>query len=811
VITTVVSRTVSLDHFPVMRPMGTGAAEAESAGGAGPAAGSQGWQRLNLRKDAPAPRPSMSDELSLARPIAYVQLIGAGLALSWTILPSISGVNRTGMFITALIGSVFGAVLLRASVPTRWSGPVALTGSVVLSGYIYFGGESASPFGLLYLLAAILTAWSLSDIKAVMAIGWLVGIYVAVLWLSHSPGEPAWPGLSPEDSGVLLIGVGALCATTLLARGLKRLLLERDQRYGTMEASLAEAVYAFDCAGVITRWNAGATQLYGYTASEAIGQPVGVICPLTHRDAEQEVLSRMLAGEHMESHETEQWRKDGIAVAVCISFTPICDGHNRVLGAWAVARDVSKERHAKETILHQALHDSLTGLPNRALVLEIIQRELSDSDLPLAVLSITIDGLELINDSFGHEAGDELVRAAASRLASAVPAVNTIAHLSGGEFVVLHQQASAGVNQTTIAYQLMAAMRHPFELEEHQHVLSTSIGVAMSTPDSSAGALLRDAHAAMHRAKESGGGRCELFDQEMRSRVLSRFRIEADLRHALAGGEQIHAHYQPLVSLTSGEIVGAEAVARWRHPEWGAVSPEEFIPVAEATGLILGLGEQIMRLATRQCRVWQASRKFTEIAVNVSARQLVNREHMEALVRQATAASGLSPRFLTLEITESALIDHLDAARSTVEWLNDLGIGLSLDDFGTGYSSLSYIRNLPFDRIKIDRSLIADIVGSPQAAALVRAVIEMGHALDQSVVAEGIETLPQVTCLRELGCDIAQGFYFSAPLAPEEFTTLLENQPEWLPPSTRSRVPRAPRPRSTRTPRGSPHPRPGQP
>ncbi|HVA19770.1 MAG TPA: EAL domain-containing protein [Solirubrobacteraceae bacterium] len=285
----------------------------------------------------------------------------------------------------------------------------------------------------------------------------------------------------------------------------------------------------------------------------------------------------------------------------------------------------------------------------------------------------------------------------------------------------------------------------------------------------------------------------------MRTRVLDRVRIESALHIALADEDQIYVLYQPLVSLRSGQIVGAEALARWRHPERGPVSPVEFIPVAEDSGLIHQLGAQVMRRAARECAAWQDNPDFAGIAINISVRQLVHPDEVATLVREVIAAEGRTPGFLTLEITESVLIEHLDDARKALESLNDLGVRLSLDDFGTGYSSLSYLVDLPFQCVKIDRSLIGKIVASPQASAVVNAIIQMGHALDKQVIAEGVETLEQATRLQELGCDIAQGYYFAKPIAPEKLTALLQDPPNWLPLSGRPRKATQPSPKAKMT------------
>ena len=417
----------------------------------------------------------------------------------------------------------------------------------------------------------------------------------------------------------------------------------------------------------------------------------------------------------------------------------------------------------------------------------------------MAVFFVDLDHFKLVNDSLGHEAGDELLRLVGPRFESAIRPSDTLARLGGDEFAVLCEQLPSEASATRIASQLMSALEEPVVLNGHGHSVSASIGIALTTTGSSASDLLRDSDAAMYRAKGEGRGRAELFDEEMRTRVLDRVRTESALRIALADEDQIYVLYQPLVSLRSGQIVGAEALARWRHPEWGPVSPVEFIPVAEDSGLIHQLGAQVMRRAACECAAWQDNPDFAGIAVNISVRQLVQPDEVATLVREVIAAEGITPGFLTLEITESVLIEHLDDARKALESLNDLGVRLSLDDFGTGYSSLSYLADLPFQCVKIDLSLIGKIVASRQASALANAIIQMGHALDKQVIAEGVETLEQATRLQELGCDIAQGYYFAKPIAPEKLTALLQDRPNWLPLSGRPRKATQPSPKAKMT------------
>jgi len=465
------------------------------------------------------------------------------------------------------------------------------------------------------------------------------------------------------------------------------------------------------------------------------------------------------------------------AEAVPPDCAPFLDGLANVLA------DAINNRDVQETIRHRALHDELTELPNRTLFLDRVAHALVPSERdsqPPAVLVVDLDHFKLVNDSLGHETGDELLRLVTPRLAGAIRRQDTLARLGGDEFAVLCEQLPSEAAVTAIARQLNSALQEPIVLGGDQHMVSASIGIAVGTAGASAAELLRDADAAMYQAKTAGRAGFELFDREMHMRVLDRVRTESALRAALAN-EEIHLHYQPLVSLRSGEIVGAEALARWRHVDWGSMSPAEFVAVAEDSGLIRQLGAQVMHRAARESAGWQHVPGFARMAVNVSTRQLLQPDELAALIREVTTAEGIPPGFLTVEITESMLIERLDAARSALDALHDLGVRLSLDDFGTGYSSLSYLANLSFDDVKIDRLLIERIVTSQKAAALAAAIIQMGHALGQQVIAEGVETVEQATRLQELDCDIAQGYYFAKPMEPEAFAVLLEERggPSW--------------------------------
>jgi diguanylate cyclase (GGDEF)-like protein/PAS domain S-box-containing protein len=447
------------------------------------------------------------------------------------------------------------------------------------------------------------------------------------------------------------------------------------------------------------------------------------------------------------------------------------------LAAIAVDRKAFESRLA-----HQAQHDPLTGLPNRALFLEFLMHALARSrrrKSAVAVLFLDLDRFKYVNDSFGHDTGDELLTSLALRLQTVVRPGDTIARFGGDEFVVLCEDLSpelARDQAIEVAERLVEVVESPFSCQGQAHFLSTSVGIAYSTGgDARPEALLRDADAAMYRAKERGKGRWEVFDEAMRLSVVQRVETENALHRAIERNE-FEVFYQPVVSLHDRSFVGAEALVRWRHPERGLVLPTEFITLAEETGLVVPLGRWVLEEACRQADVWRRARgddAFT-ISVNMSARQLA-RSELVAEVADALRQSAVPPAMICLEITESVLMDDVEVSLAAIRALKSLGIRLSIDDFGTGYSSLGYLKRLPVDAVKVDRSFVDGLGTDPEDSAIVAAVVNLGHTLGLTVVAEGVETNVQLAELVALGCDEAQGFLFSAAVPPAEFDELIRS------------------------------------
>jgi diguanylate cyclase (GGDEF)-like protein/PAS domain S-box-containing protein len=435
------------------------------------------------------------------------------------------------------------------------------------------------------------------------------------------------------------------------------------------------------------------------------------------------------------------------------------------------------ERHDEEEITrHAALHDRLTGLPNRTLALDRLEHALgrrSREGTNVAALMFDLDRFKVINDSLGHGAGDELLLALVPRLGDILRPNDTVARLSGDEFVIVCEGAR-GVRQViTVAERIAAACSRPFVLESGEHFMTASIGVAVAnSPDDSPESLLRDAGAAMYRAKKRGPGRYELFDDTMRGAVLARLRVETELRRALDHGE-LRVHYQPIVDTAYGRPTATEALVRWEHPQRGLVPPLEFIPMAEETGLIIELGRFVLEQACAQAAAWQ--KRFgvpLKVFVNASGRQLAD-SMFPAQVADIVRRSGLLPDTLGLEVTESVLMEEAESPMTVLNELVDQGLRLVLDDFGTGYSSLSYLKDFPLDGLKIDRGFIQGLGRSPSETAIVKAVIDMSQALGMTVVAEGVETEQQREQLSELGCTRLQGYLFSKPRPAEEIGEFL--------------------------------------
>jgi diguanylate cyclase (GGDEF)-like protein len=437
-----------------------------------------------------------------------------------------------------------------------------------------------------------------------------------------------------------------------------------------------------------------------------------------------------------------------------------------------------ERKRVEVELAHQALHDALTGLPNRGLFLDRLAQALTRlgrHSSALAVLFCDLDRFKVVNDSLGHGAGDMLLIDVARRLEGVLRAGDTAARFGGDEFVILCEDIVGAHQAIAIADRVSAALAAPFVLGDDEAFVRTSIGIAMATGQGArAEALLRDADAAMYRAKEKGGGVYEVFDDDMRARAVKRLETENALHRALERGEFL-LHYQPQVSMATGAVAGVEALVRWKHPERSLVLPGEFIGSAEETGLILEIGEWALREACNQAARWSELGREgppLRMSVNLSARQVAHPD-LVGMVGATLRDSGVDPATICLEITETAVMADMEDGIGVLDQLRALGVSLAIDDFGTGWSSLRALQRFPVDEVKIDKSFVDGVAIDPQEAAIVAAVISLSHALGLRTVAEGVESVAQVDRLRTLGCDTAQGYFFWRPVAPEDLTQLL--------------------------------------
>jgi diguanylate cyclase (GGDEF)-like protein len=433
-------------------------------------------------------------------------------------------------------------------------------------------------------------------------------------------------------------------------------------------------------------------------------------------------------------------------------------------GGWiATHEDITERRRNEDRIVHLAHHDVLTDLPNRALLRERLEEAVAvmrDGGRPLAVLMLDLDRFKEINDSLGHPIGDLLLKTVTHRLRGCVREMDTIARLGGDEFAIVQRTSDPAAESAVVARRILEVISAPFDLDGHHVLIGTSVGIAVAPGDGeNPDELLKNADLALYRAKSEGRGTYRFFEPEMDQRMQARRSLERDLRNALHNCE-FELHYQPLVNLERDEICGFEALVRWHHAERGNVPPMDFIPLAEEIGLIMPLGEWVLRQACAEAATWPAHLK---IAVNISPVQFKARNLAEVVVR-TLAATGIAPQRLELEITESVMLQDGDVSFNTLTRLHDLGVRIALDDFGTGYSSLSNLRKFPFDKIKIDRSFVSELsAANVDAVAVVRSVAQLGVSLGMATTAEGVETKEQLEHVRAEGCTEMQGYYICPP------------------------------------------------
>lgn len=555
---------------------------------------------------------------------------------------------------------------------------------------------------------------------------------------------------------------------------------ESEARYRAVTESANDAIITADSAGNIVGWNYGAQRIFGYTEAEISGQPVTVLIPMSSQAPHSIGFGRAVqTGARTATHKTFEKparRKDGSNFPAELSFSEW--EVNGCTYFTSILRDISERKAVEERMAHQVYHDSLTNLPNRVLFQDRLSQALARcarSGRKVAVLFLDVDKFKLINDSLGHAAGDSLLMCVAERIRRVLRISDTAARFAGDEFTVLIDDVEAEDDAVAVADRLLAEFRRPVPLSKREVFVNVSMGIAFSASwQDDPLELMRNADAALYTAKSRGRGRYEIFDIQMNANALNRLELEGELRSAVERKE-LEVLYQPIISLTTGDVRGVEALVRWNHPTRGVISPLDFIPLAEETGLIISMGRWILHEACRQMQEWKVIHPVVSdmyVAVNLSARQF----QQPSLVGEVTAAleeCSLPPSCLTLEITESVVMEQTEFTLVTLAALKAAGLRLSIDDFGTGYSSLSYLRRFPVDYLKVDRSFIDGLCKGREDGLIVSSTIGLAHSLGLQVVAEGAESAEQVSLLRDLGCDNVQGYYFHPPLPASEIEPLL--------------------------------------
>jgi len=543
---------------------------------------------------------------------------------------------------------------------------------------------------------------------------------------------------------------------------------------------ISEGVAATDAEGLIKFLNPVAEALTGWSETEAIGKSPEEVLRLVHEFSqdlvENPTMQALKQGTTVKGDTNMLLaNRAGETIPVIPSAGPIQTTQGKLEGAVAVFRDMSEQHQLQALLEHSAMHDSLTQLPNRALLFDRLQRAIERArrspGAGFAVMLLDIDRFKLINDTFGHTAGDELLVAMAPRLLEQLRSVDTVARLGGDEFAILLEDVTDSKIALKTAQRILNAINQPLFLMGHELQVTSSLGVVVCvTADISASDLLRDADIAMYQAKASGGNCCELFDNTIHQQAKHRIQREGELRQAIAQ-TQFQVHYQPIVNLTSRQLVSIEALVRWQKPGEGMILPDDFIPLAEDVGLIAQLDQWVLQTASQQLQTWQQLQPEDapplKASINLSSQQ-INHHTSFTQLEHLLEALGAIRQHLHIEVTESVFIKNIDRATELFRQFQAWGVQIWLDDFGTGYSSLSYLHRLPIDGVKIDRSFVIGMDSDPSKLEIVRAIVGLCHTLNKQVVAEGIENTAQCRLLMDLGCQWGQGYLFAPPIPAEQ-------------------------------------------
>jgi diguanylate cyclase (GGDEF)-like protein/PAS domain S-box-containing protein len=550
--------------------------------------------------------------------------------------------------------------------------------------------------------------------------------------------------------------------------------VERQALLAAIAEECEEAMISSGAGGLVTVWNRAAEEVFGWTEKEAVGADIAMLVPPDVRHEAEQLMERAWAGEVVSRVESVRVNKDGFRLEVSVSLAPLRDVWGRITGVSQVIRDITQQKATERALAYQAMHDSLTGLPNRMLLedrmshaLERCRRE----GQGLAVMFFDLDHLKTVNDTAGHQVGDNLLRAVAARFRESLRSTDTVARMGGDEFVVLCEDISDGTQLDAIVSHIMGAFGEPVVLPDRQVWVSVSAGVVRGGGESSVSQLLSQADAAMYQAKERARGSVVHYDPSTHAHLENRAEVSRMLRQGLGSPSELLPYYQPVVDLHTGVVVGAEALVRWEDPLRGLIEAREFVPLAEELGLIAEISERVLVEAVSQLAGWRRRHPSFTIAVNVSPLQLRGVGLLSAAHRLID--SGADPEGVVLEVTESTLMDDAGTSVPILRELREAGFGIAIDDFGTGYSSLACLRRLPATSIKVDKAFTSQLP-DPQDLSVVMAILAIADSYGLAVVAEGIETAEQAEILRSLGCPHGQGYYFARAMPAAQLTRALD-------------------------------------